>query len=312
MRVRSFLVLALTAVLAASLTACDSGGSSSGATTTVGTTATSAPTGSGGTTSGASTLTERDFKNKVAAAVITGTDFQADPGFGLTVNVSEQQGLDTVQLVLDDAYKQYTSDPDRQDEIVDGLVHQVVRQMHEGNAKRSFSEVRDQLMPVLKRRVDVSRIKDGPAVRPFDDLDVIYAVQGDHYFTVATKDDLDRWGKSVDEIDSLALANLEKQTNKQQKLLCEKAKSQRLCGWASGDGYDATRMLVPGLRRQIVKELGGPAVYAVPLESVFVALTRNYADVIKPKVLQQFTTGDNPLSPELFEERNGQLVALSR
>jgi uncharacterized protein YtpQ (UPF0354 family) len=311
MRVRTFLVLALTAVLAASLTACDSGGSSSGTTTAAGTSATLAPTDSGGTTSGASTLTERDFKNKVAAAVITGTDFQADPGFGLAVDVSEQQGLDTVQLVLDDAYKQYTSDPDRQDEIVDGLVRQVVRQMREGNAKRSFSEVRNQLMPMLKRRVDVSRIKDGPAVRPFDDLDVIYAVQGDHYFTVATKDDLDRWGKSVDEIDSLALANLEKQTNKQQKLLCEKAKSQRLCGWASGDGYDATRMLVPGLRRQIVKELGGPAVYAVPLESVFVALTRNYADVIKPKVLQQFTTGDNPLSPELFEERNGQLVAVS-
>jgi hypothetical protein len=69
-------------------------------------------------------------------------------------------------------------------------------------------------------------------------------------------------------------------------------------------------MLVPGLRRQIVKELGGPAVYAVPLESVFVALTRNYASVIKGKVLQEFTTGKNPLSPELFEERNGQLVAL--
>jgi hypothetical protein len=31
------------------------------------------------------------------------------------VNVSEPDGLDTVQLVLDDAYKQYTSDPDRQD-----------------------------------------------------------------------------------------------------------------------------------------------------------------------------------------------------
>lgn len=312
MRVRVFILLMLAAVLAASLAACDSGGESSGATTTVGTAGTTASTDTGGTTSGASTLTERDFKNKVAAAVITGTDFQADPGFGLTVDVSEQQGLDTVQLVLDDAYKQYTSDPDRQDEIVDGLVQQVTRQMHEGNAKRSFSEVRAQLMPVLKRRVDVSRIKDGPAVRSFDDLDVIYAVQGDHYFTVATKDDLDRWGKSVGEIDSLALGNLEKQTNKQQKLLCEKAKGQRLCGWASGDGYDATRMLVPGLRRQIVKELGGPAVYAVPLESVFVALTRNYAAVIKPKVLQQFTTGDNPLSPELFEERNGQLVALSQ
>ena len=305
MRVRVFLVLALTALLAASVSACDSGGGD--ATTSGGTTST-------GTSSGATTtqgaLSQRDFKNKVAAAIITGTDLQGDPGFGMTVNVSEQNGLDTVQLVLDDAYKQYTSDPDRQDEIVDGLVQEAVRRMEEGNTKRSFSEVRDQLMPMLKRRVDVSRIENDPAVKQFDDLDVVYAVQGDHYFTVATKDDLARWGQSVDEIDSLALSNLEKQTNKNQKLLCEPSGGQKLCGWASGDGYDASRMLVPGLRRQIVKELGGPAVYAVPLESVFVALTRNYASVIKGKVLQEFTTGKNPLSPELFEERNGQLVAL--
>ena len=305
MPVRVFLVLALTALLAASVSACDSGG---GDGTTSGST-TSAGTSSGATTTQGA-LSQRDFKNKVAAAIITGTDLQGDPGFGLTIDVSEQNGLDTVQLVLDDAYKQYTSDPDRQDEIVDGLVQEAVRRMEEGNTKRSFSAVRDQLMPMLKRRVDVSRIENDPAVTQFDDLDVIYAVQGDHYFTVATKDDLARWGQSVDEIDSLALSNLEKQTNKNQKLLCEPSGGQKLCGWASGDGYDASRMLVPGLRRQIVKELGGPAVYAVPLESVFVALTRNYASVIKGKVLQEFTTGKNPLSPELFEERNGQLVAL--
>jgi uncharacterized protein YtpQ (UPF0354 family) len=309
MRVRVFLVLGVMALLAASLSACDSGGSASpttsGATTSTG-------TSNGTTSTGAGTLSQRDFKNKVAAAVVTGTELQGDPGFGLNVNVSEQDGLDTVQLVLGDAYKQYTSDPDRQDEIVDGLVQEAVRRMKEGNSKRSFSEVSGRLMPMLKRRVDVSRIKNDPAITRFDDLDVIYAVQGDHYFTVATKHDLDRWGKSLDEIDSLALSNLERQTNKNQKLLCEPSGGQKLCGWASGDGYDATRMLVPGLRRQIVKELGAPAVYAVPLESVFVALTRNYASVIKSKVLQEFTTGKNPLSPELFEERNGQLVALAQ
>jgi uncharacterized protein YtpQ (UPF0354 family) len=305
MPVRVFLVLVLTALLAASVSACESGGgdgTTSGATTSAGT--------SSGATTTQGALSQRDFKNKVAAAIITGTDLQGDPGFGLTIDVSEQNGLDTVQLVLDDAYKQYTSDPDRQDEIVDGLVQEAVRRMEEGNTKRSFSAVRDQLMPMLKRRVDVSRIENDPAVTQFDNLDVVYAVQGDHYFTVATKDDLARWGQSVDEIDSLALSNLEKKTNANQKLLCEPSGGQKLCGWASGDGYDASRMLVPGLRRQIVKELGGPAVYAVPLESVFVALTRNYASVIKGNVLQEFTTGKNPLSPELFEERNGQLVAL--
>ena len=310
MPVRVFLVLFLTALLAASVSACDSGGGSaspteSGATRTTGST-------SGATSTGARTLSERDFKNKVAAAIVTGTELHGEPGFGLNVDVSEENELDTVQLVLGDAYKQYASDPDRQDEIVDGLVQEAVRRMQEGNSKRSFSDVSGRLMPMLKRRVDVGRIENDPAVTRFDDLDVVYAVQGDHYFTVATKDDLDRWGKSVEEIDSLALSNLERQTNKNQKLLCEPSGGQKLCGWASGDGYDATRMLVPGLRRQIVKELGGPAVYAVPLESVFVALRRNYAPVIKSKVLQEFTTGKNPLSPELFEERNGQLVALSR
>jgi uncharacterized protein YtpQ (UPF0354 family) len=308
MRVRVFLALALTALLAASISACDSGGASSGTTGSTGT-GTAATTGSD-TTTDAGTLAERDFKNKVAAAIITGTDLQGAPGFGMKVDVSETDGLDTVQLVLDDAYKQYKADPDRQDEIVNGLVQEAVRRMEEGNSKRSFSEVSGKLMPMLKRRVDVHGIKGGPVVKTFDDLDVIYAVQGDHYFTLATKDDLDRWGKSVDEIDQLALSNLERQTNKEQKLLCEPSGGQKLCGWASGDGYDATRMLVPGLRRQIVKELGKPAVYAVPLESVFVALTRNYAPAIKAKVLQEFTTGKNPLSPELFEERNGQLVAL--
>jgi uncharacterized protein YtpQ (UPF0354 family) len=305
MRVRVFLVFALMALLASSVSACDSGGdrAMSGGTTSAG-------SSSDATTTTQGALSQRDFKNKVAAAIITGTDLQGDPGFGFTVDVSEQSGLDTVQLVLGDAYEQYTSDPDRQDEIVDGLVQEAVRRMEEGNTKRSFSEVRNQLMPMLKRSVDVSRIDNDPATKRFDDLEVLYAVQGDHYFTVATKDDLARWGQSVDAIDSLALSNLEKQTNKDQKLLCEPSGGQKLCGWASGDGYDASRMLVPGLRRQIVKELGGPAVYAVPLESVFVALTRNYAPVIKGKVLQEFTTGKNPLSPELFEERNGQLVAL--
>jgi uncharacterized protein YtpQ (UPF0354 family) len=298
MRVRVFLALALTALLAGSMTACDSGSSSD-------------TSSSGTSTTAQGTLSERDFKNKVAAAIITGSDLQAEPGFGLAVDVSEQNGLDRIQLVLADAYKDYTADPARQQEIVDGVVQDVVKQMEEGNVKRSFAGVKDKLMPVLKRRVDAQR-EDGAAVTPFDDLDVIYAVQGDHFFTVATKDDLQRWGKSTDDIHSLAISNLENETNSDQKLLCEPSGGQKLCGWASGDGYDATRMLVPGLRRQIVKELGGPAVYAVPLESVFVALTRNYAPVIKGKVLQEFTTGKNPLSPELFEERNGQLVPLSQ
>jgi len=303
MRVRVSVFLALSVALALCASACDHGG---------GAVATTTGTGTGGTgTTTSQTLSVRDFKATVAAAVVNGTDLNAEPGFGPLVDVSDPNGLDTLQLLLVDAYRSYEAAPEKKQEIVDGLVQQAVKQMKEGNSKRSFAAVHDQILPLLKRKVVVDGLKN-PALTPFFDLDVVYGVQRDHSFALVTKDDLSRWGKSPEEIHSLAISNLERETNAKQKLLCEKSGTQRLCGWASGDGYDATRMLVPGLRRQIAAKLGGPAVYAVPLESVFVALTRNYADVIKGKVLQQFTSGENPLSPDLFEERNGQLFVRSQ
>ena len=293
MRVRAFLALALTALVCLCASACNSGG------------------GSGDSTSRQS-LTVRDFKNKVAAAVITGSDYQANPGFGPLVDVTDANGLNTLQIVVTDAYQDYRAHPEQLDQIVKKLTDESVAQLDDGNSKRSFAEVRHQLMPLLKRSSAVHGVDPAPALRPFHELDVVYGVQQDHSFALVTKDDLQRWNKSVDEIDKISISNLEDETNKNQKLLCEPSGSQKLCGWASGDGYDATRMLAPGLRRQIVKQLGGPAVYAVPLESVFVALTRNYADVIRDRVLQEFTTGKNPLSPDLFEERNGELFVLPR
>jgi uncharacterized protein YtpQ (UPF0354 family) len=103
-------------------------------------------------------------------------------------------------------------------------------------------------------------------------------------------------------------------TNEEEKLLCEPSGGQELCGWASGDGYDATRMIVPGLRRQIVKEYGGPAAYAVPMENVFVALPLDLlergdtAKLFRTRVQQDFQTSEDPLSPETFVERDGELV----
>jgi uncharacterized protein YtpQ (UPF0354 family) len=287
--VRAFAALALVALCALLIPACRGG--SDGATTT-------------------QALGSRDFKAKAIGAIASGSDLHAEPGFGLKLDVSKPDSFSTLVVPLDDAYKRYQASSADQQAVLTSLVEDAEKRMDEGNSGRSFSQVEHDLLPVLKRRSVVATSTDDPAVKPFDDLSVIYGVQRPDSFTVVTKDDLKRWGRSVEELDGVAIANLEKETNAKQKLLCEPSGGQKLCGWASGDGYDATRMLVPGLRRQIADALGGPAVYAVPLESVFVALARNYADVIKNTVLQQFTTGENPLSPELFVERDGRLVTL--
>ena len=127
--------------------------------------------------------------------------------------------------------------------------------------------------------------------------------------------DVDRWGVTSEAARGWRTTIFFEQTNREQRLACEPRNGTELCGWASGDGYDATRMIVPGLRRQIEKVYDGdPAMYAVPTENVFVALPfdlatrRNTERLLKTKVEHDFTVGDNPVSPELFVERDGQVV----
>ena len=259
--------------------------------------------GGGGddTTTDARPLGETSFKEVVRAAVQTETDYSAEPGFGLAVRVAN--GLDWVELALEKPFAEYRRAPERREEIVAELVREAEERLERGAAETPFAEARANVMPLLKPRFALRKAAERPAQRAFHaNLVVIYAVQREDEFIVLTPADLARWGREVDEIHPLALANLARTT---EELLCE----EQLCGWASGDGYDATRMIVPKLRRDIVAEIG-PAAYAVPMEHVFVAVPIKYAHRIEQRVLHDFTTAENPVSPKVFVERRGKLVPL--
>jgi uncharacterized protein YtpQ (UPF0354 family) len=251
-------------------------------------------------------LSEAAFKTAVAAEIIKQTDLESEPGFGLGVRVSEGDGPDRLDVDLEESYTRYRRAPERRDEIVAEIVRKARDRLDRGLAGLDFADVRGQLLPVLKPSRELRVYADEPAVREFPaGLRVIYAFDGEGEFIVVTKGDLERWQTSVAELDRRAIANLTRQTRREEDLLCE----QDLCGWASGDGYDATRLIVPALRREIAREIG-PAVYAVPREDVFVALPLELSERIRARVLRDFTTAPNPMSPELFVERKGELVVL--
>lgn len=250
-------------------------------------------------------LSRNGFRGAVTSALLSQTDLKAEPRFGLIVRVTEESGADWLRLDLEDPYARYRREPSRRAEIVAEVVRTVRRRMEEGISQAPFEEVRPDLLPVLKPRFAVDDLGK-PAERRFvAGLVVVYGVQREDQFTLVSAADAERWGRPLAELDRIALENLARETREHEALLCE----EELCGWASGDGYDATRMIVPALRREIVEEIG-PAVYAVPREDVFVALPIRLAQQIRTKVLRDFTTAPNPISPEIFVERNGRLVPL--
>jgi uncharacterized protein YtpQ (UPF0354 family) len=253
-------------------------------------------------------LSIADFKEKAAAAIITGTDLRAESGFSSKVNVSATDSLNTMSLGVEKAYAAYKRNPAKLDEILKGFVQDAKTRMARGNANASFSSVRGLVFPILKPKTSFRRLAEQPAATTFPgELRVAYVVQRPDSFALVTSADLARWKRSVADVHRLALANLLRETLREQPLRCE----VKLCGWAAGDGYDAARFVVPELRAEIVRKIG-PAVYAVPRESVYVALPIKLADRIKDRVARDFVTAPNPVSRDLFVERGGELVVLAQ
>jgi uncharacterized protein YtpQ (UPF0354 family) len=250
---------------------------------------------------------------EVVAAELRSAGYEAEPGSGFTVTAHD--GPNRIDVALEEAYARYRAAPEQEDEIVAGVVEGTQTRLEESLSVSSFADVRADLMPLLKGRFELRTYGFRPAQTPFPGgLAVVYAVDGEDALTLVRPEDVERWGTTVAELHELALDNLLAQTNEEEPLLCEPSGGQQLCGWASGDGYDAARMVVPELRDQIVEELGEPAAYAVPMENVFIALafdvlqTGNTERLLRVKLQRDFQTSDDPLSPDIFVEQGGELV----
>jgi uncharacterized protein YtpQ (UPF0354 family) len=268
--------------------------------------------GDGETTAGDRTLVRSSFE-EVVAAELRRAGYEAEPGSGFAVTA--QAGPNRVDVALAEPFARYRASPEREDEIVGEVVDRARARLENGISESALADVRADLLPLLKGRFELRTYDFEPAQRAFPGrLAVVYAVDADDAFTLVRPEDVERWGTSVPELHALALDNLLAQTNDEEPLLCEPAGGRQLCGWASGDGYDAARMLVPELREQIVEELGGPAAYAVPMENVFLALgldvleNGNTEELFRIKLQRDFQTSDDPLSPDVFVERGGELV----
>ncbi len=273
-----------------------------------------AAAGCAGENSGSSEpeLVPSSFK-EIVLAELKQAGLESEPGYDLNVRAS--QGPDRVELAIDDDFDAYEADPGRRDEIVAAVVTEAQSQLDEGIADVAYEDAEADLMPLLVPAFETRGWDFEPAATEMaGDLSVVYVVDTGDSRIVVRPEDVERWGTSVEELHEVAVDNLERQTDEEQPLLCEPSGAYELCGWSTSDGYDATRMIVPALRQQIMEEYDGrPAVYGVPMDNVFVALPLiavkgQNEELLRTKLARDFQTADNPVSPEIFAERDGELV----
>lgn len=257
----------------------------------------------------------RSSFEEVVSAELRRAGYDVEPGPDSAVRVAD--GPNWVDVGLEDAFAEYQAAPAREDEIVHGVVEETESTLSQGISGTAFADVRKDVMPLLKAPFELRAYGFEAARTPMPGrLAAIYAVDRGDAFTIVRPEDLERWDTTAGSLHDVALANLLRRTNEEEPLLCEPSGEQNLCGWASADGYDATRMIVPELREQIEEELGGPAAYAAPMEHVFIALPLGVLEdaeterLFRLKVERDFQTSDDPLTRDVFVERRGELALL--
>ena len=135
-----------------------------------------------------------------------------------------------------------------------------------------------------------------------DGLMVAFVTDAPKNYRYVSDEDLARWGVSVEEVRRLAVANLEAATVDMPVAGVEG--ENQLLAVEIGDGYDATRLLLPGFRRFAISKLGEPFLAAVPNRDVLVMWSeKSSADFqasVRRSVQESFFSEAYPVSLRIF------------
>ncbi len=145
-------------------------------------------------------------------------------------------------------------------------------------------------------------------------LPVVYAMAADGFDVIVNGDHLLSWGVDIAAIQDAALANLATWSSGA-AWSEEVSGARRLLSSATGDGWDATRILLPEVRDHLSRELGGGrrVLVGLPERHLLVAGSLapddgEFAALFADFVLEESGDADEPIDRRVFELVDGRLA----
>ena len=152
-------------------------------------------------------------------------------------------------------------------------------------------------------------VDEGPA-----GLVVVYAMQGSGFDVIVNGDHLLSWGVPASAVQDAAMRNLAAWSAKA-AWTDEVSGERRLISSDTGDGWDATRILLADVRERLASELGGDSriLIGLPERHLLVAGALRsgddeFAGLFAEFVLEASGGADEPVDRRVFELTDGRLV----
>ena len=123
---------------------------------------------------------------------------------------------------------------------------------------------------------------------------------GDHVVYV-TRADLERWDVAADDARIVALTNLQEGSGLRQR-------DDGLWSVEVGDGYDASRLLLPAVLRGFTEAVEGRVLAAVPHARCLLVGGEEQAELLQREAMRLWETEGQPVSPCLYHAEGGGLL----
>lgn len=217
--------------------------------------------------------------------------------FSITVN--------GFSMSLENLYRSTAQNPESFQTLVEQWVLELLR-MAEGtpDQKAPFEQLKSRIMPMVisAGRRDVA----GQSMVTQDLLEglrVAYAVDSPRTIAYVPRRVFAEWKISIDELHEIAIENL---VARSQELPAHAAQNEDgAIGFIiiqTHDGYDASRILLPGLHDRLREHLGSPFLAGIPNRDILICMRDEPETVerIATRMRQDFKTMPHQISPRLF------------
>ncbi len=173
-----------------------------------------------------------------------------------------------------------------------------------------MSEVQaDSLAPTTGRGHATPIVDEGPC-----ELPVVYSLNAGGFDVIVNPEHLLSWGVGPAELQTAALQNLARWSSSA-AWTNEVSGDRRLLSSDTGDGWDASRILLPEVRDHLQHELGASArvLIGLPERHLLVAGAlrdddQEFATLFAAFVAEQASGADEPIDRRIFELTDGRLV----
>lgn len=190
---------------------------------------------------------------------------------------------------LTNFFSAYARDPAQLDVVFETFVR-VMLGIQPDRSTSDYAALADRIYPMLKPLEMLVEIRERKlpmlAYREFlGDLMIAYVIDEDRSVAYINEEHLDRWSVSVQDLHEQSLANLRRRTE-EVKYTTVGAGEQQLYIFNSGDGYDASRLLLSEVLADWAHALPGNLVIGIPNRDFLIAFSDANPEILRAVAVQ--------------------------